>query len=57
MKPYWHNCDPCNVNYTIIVKMETMEEDTKYAIYSLEYTNTKTKVYREAAMINNFSPL
>ena len=29
VRPFWHDCDPCNLPYSLIAKVETLDEDTK----------------------------
>jgi hypothetical protein len=36
VRQYWHQCDMCNIPYTIVGKLETMGEDTAYI---MEKTN------------------
>lgn len=30
--PYWKFCTPCSINYTLILKLETLQRDTNYLI-------------------------
>ena len=29
VRPFWHDCDPCNIGYGFIAKVETLDEDTR----------------------------
>ena len=32
--PYYLLCTPCHLNYTIIAKTETIEDDSRYGVHS-----------------------
>lgn len=57
-RPYYVNCAPCNIHYDIILKMDTIDEDTRYVShrYDLEVEEIlrKNKASNNSSEINAF---
>ena len=39
VKPFWHTCGMCNINYKFIAKTETLTEDSEYILREVNATD------------------